>query len=126
MREIKYFKDGEKKENLRFSFFFFCRTVIGLLLIYVRNLILMRQCLRGLKYYQRPYVIILFFSGWSHREQVVWLVVVCKGCSKHFISERRDYVLLEITGGGGGFGVEISCLRTSPIRKNNYTANEHS
>lgn len=34
MREIKYFKDGEKKENLRFSFFFFLsyrdRIVINL------------------------------------------------------------------------------------------------
>lgn len=40
------------------------------------------------------------FSKWSHREQVVCLVVVCKGCSEHFIKcqERRHGVLQEMMG----------------------------
>lgn len=42
------------------------------------------------------------FPMWSHREQVVRLVVVCKGCSKHFVPGRRQCVLLEMMGVGRG------------------------
>lgn len=44
-----------------------------------------------------------------------------------YFRKKRLCVAGDNVGGGErGYGVEISCLRTSPIRKNNYTANEHS
>lgn len=42
------------------------------------------------------------FSKWSHIEQVVWLVVVCKGCSKHFRPGGKTWFVAGNDRGGEG------------------------
>lgn len=42
------------------------------------------------------------FSKWSHIEQVVSLVVVCKGCSKHFRPGKKTWYVAGDDRGGEG------------------------